>query len=502
MPKPVLHVHAKTATDELALALAALPERFGLVREFADAATAEALHAIAALQLPSIDLTHLPFLTIDPAGSTDLDQAMHIETHGSGYRVFYAIADVPAFVVPGGALDAEARHRGQTIYAPDGRIPLHPAVISEGAASLLAGQERSAFVWEIALDAEGEITSTTVTRARIRSRQQLSYEQAQSALDTAQPSETLRLLKVVGTARIELERQRGGASLNLPSVEIEEVGNAESGGGYRLVRRSPLPIEDWNAQISLMTGMAAAQLMLGARIGLLRTMPQPEPATITSFRHQTHALGHPWPEDMPYGEYLRTLDLQDPRELAIMHAAGSLFRGAGYTAFDGTAPANTMQAAVAAPYAHVTAPLRRLVDRFTLVLCAAICANEPVPQWVSDALTELPGLMTSSDQKEGALSRAAIDAVEAAVLSRRVGEVFTATVISAGTGSSGSATAGNGAANGRGRIQLTDPAVTARCTGNLTAGTVISVRLVEATIETGIVSFEAVSTSQHELIAN
>lgn len=485
---PVLHVHAKTATDELAHALAALPQRFGLERAFSAATVAEAQQAIATRELPSTDLTHLPFLTIDPAGSTDLDQAMHIESHGDGQRVFYAIADVPAFVAPGGALDAEARHRGQTIYAPDGRIPLHPAAISEGAASLLAGRERGAFVWEMVLDRAGDVISASVALARIRSQDQLSYEQAQAALDAGTQSETLRLLKQVGTARIERERLRGGASLNIPSVEIEEV-NGDQGGGYRLVRRSPLPIEDWNAQISLMTGMAAAQLMLSAGIGILRTMPEPEPATLTSFRRQTIALGHPWPENMPYGEYLRSLDAQNPRELAIMHAAGSLFRGAGYTAFDGAAPSETIQAAVAAPYAHVTAPLRRLVDRFTLVTCAAICAQTPVPQWVRDALPELPGLMAASDQKEGALSRAAIDAVEAAVLSTRIGEVFTATVIA--PSASSSAVPGNG----RGRIQLTDPAVTAHCTGALVAGSVISARLVEANIETGAVAFERVETT-------
>ena len=58
-----------------------------------------------------------------------------------------AIADVPAYVEAGGAIDAEARRRGQTLYAPDGRVPLHPAVLSEGAASLLPEQDRRAFVW-------------------------------------------------------------------------------------------------------------------------------------------------------------------------------------------------------------------------------------------------------------------------------------------------------------------------------------------------------------------
>ncbi len=100
---------------------------------------AEAEAAVREPDLPSSDLTDLPFLTIDPPGSTDLDQAMHLERRGDGFRVRYAIADVGAFVRPGGALDAEAHRRVETLYSPDTRTPLHPPVLSEGAASLLPG---------------------------------------------------------------------------------------------------------------------------------------------------------------------------------------------------------------------------------------------------------------------------------------------------------------------------------------------------------------------------
>jgi hypothetical protein len=80
-----------------------------------------------------------------PATSKDLDQAMHLSRrNGGGYRVQYAIADVAAFVRPGGPLDAETWSRGQTIYLPDGRIPLHPTVLSEGAVSLFPDVDRAA----------------------------------------------------------------------------------------------------------------------------------------------------------------------------------------------------------------------------------------------------------------------------------------------------------------------------------------------------------------------
>ena len=82
----------------------------------------------------------VPFATIDPPGSRDLDQAMHIERSGEGHRVRYAIADVGAFVTPGAMLDGETHARGVTVYAPDRNTPLHPLVLSEGAASLDAQQ--------------------------------------------------------------------------------------------------------------------------------------------------------------------------------------------------------------------------------------------------------------------------------------------------------------------------------------------------------------------------
>src|SRR6478752_5998153 len=107
----------------------ALIARFDAIRaqlsvpeQFSPEVLAEA-EAVAAkpLGLPDRDETAVPFLTIDPPGSMDLDQALHIERDGDGYRVRYAIADVPAFVQPGGAVDQEARRRGQTVYAPDKR---------------------------------------------------------------------------------------------------------------------------------------------------------------------------------------------------------------------------------------------------------------------------------------------------------------------------------------------------------------------------------------------
>jgi exoribonuclease R len=459
-----------SSRDELAQALAAIPERFGITREFPVEVLAEAQAAAANVRLPEVDRTDVPFVTIDPTGSMDLDQALHLSRTDGGYRVLYAIADVPAVVRPGGAIDAEARTRGQTVYTPDGRIPLHPPILSEGAASLLAGEVRGAFVWELDLDADARLTAALVYRARVTSVRQLDYESVQSALDSGEADEMLALLPEIGQKRIALEVDRGGASLGTQETEVELVD-----GEYAIKRRVPLAVEDWNAQLSLMTGMAAADLMLRGGVGILRTMPPADDAAIDRFRRQAATLGTPWPTDQRYGDFLRSLDVAVPKQLAIMHAAMSLFRGAGYTAFDGTAPEHIDQAAVAAPYAHVTAPLRRLVDRFGLVVCEALSAGEPVPDWVREALPTLPQIMASTSSTTGQVDSAALNTVEAALLHHRVGEEFTATALSV--------------AKGYGTIQLDDPVITARCDGEFEAGTTIRVRLVSAEIATGTVRF-------------
>ncbi|XBO45758.1 RNB domain-containing ribonuclease [Pedococcus sp. KACC 23699] len=472
--KPVAE-QAVTQSAELQARFDAVRAQNAVPEAFPSEVEVEAKQAAGSPDLPERDETAVAFLTIDPPGSMDLDQALHIERDGEGYRVRYAIADVPAFVRAGGAVDIETRRRGQTIYAPDHRTPLHPPSISEDAASLLPEQVRPAFVWDLRLAADGSTTATSLYRAMVRSTDRFDYDQVQKAIDAGGADERLELLKEVGTRRIELERKRGGASLPMPEQEVTE----DEGGHYRLHFRPPLDAEDWNAQISLMTGMAAADLMLGAKVGILRTMPAPDEGAIARFRHASRALGVEWRKDVPYGEFLRTLDRTNPKHLALIHEATALFRGAGYTPFDGSVPQESQHAAVAAAYAHVTAPLRRLVDRFGLAICEAISTGAPVPAWAREALPSLPEVMAASDKVAGAVERGCADAVEAAALEDRVGEVFDAMVV-------------DQREKGRAVVQVQEPAVLANASGENDLGTRVRVRLTEATISTSTVRFEIV----------
>lgn len=423
---------------------------------------AEAAAALSFADRP--DRTELEFVTIDPPTSKDLDQALLLRRRDGGYRVYYAIADVAAFVPPGGALERETWQRGQTVYLPDGKVPLHPPVLSEGAASLLPGEVRPAVLWTIDLDEDGATVAVDVARARVRSRAKLDYASVQRDADAGTPHESVRLLPEIGRLLVARGLARGAVNLPMPEQEVEPDGD-----GWRLTLRAPVAAEEYNAQISLLTGMAAARIMLDGGVGLLRTMPPPPPEAVRALRLAARALHVPWPEDATPGQVIATLDPAQPRAAAFIDQAAEMMRGAGYTPFDGAPPQQPLHAAVAAPYAHVTAPLRRLADRYVTEVCLALHAGAAVPSWAREALPKLPEVMTRTDRVAGAAERGAIDLAEAVLLQGRVGERFEAAVVDVDP------------ARHRADIAIDEPAVRARCEGDgLPLGERIAVRLTEA----------------------
>ncbi len=450
------------------LDFAAVRAEFGVPDAFPPEVLAEADRVAADPLLPEHDATDLPLVTIDPPGARDLDQAVHLARTGSGYRVSYAIADVGAFVPLGSAIDAEARRRGQTVYCPDGRTPLHPPQLSEGAASLLPGELRPAALWTIDLDADGEVTAVDLRRARVRSRAQLDYETVGGQV----PPE-LELLPEIGRLLQARARDRGAIELGTPSQEVEPGPD----GGWTVAFRGQSDVEGWNAQISLLTGRCAARLMLEGGVGVLRTLPPADPGAVTALRRLAPGLGVDWPEGATPGDVIASLDPAQPRHAAFLDAAASLLRGAAYTAFDGAAPAQPGHGGVGGPYAHVTAPLRRLVDRFGTEVCLALAAGEQPSAELRAALAELPALMAGSDRRTHDVERAVIDLVEATLLAGRVGEVLDAVVLDA--------------EDKRSTVLLTELAVQARCDGRLTPGERVRVRLTTADPATRQVRFEA-----------
>lgn len=456
--------------------VAAIQAELEVTADFPPEVEEAAASAAAAPRLPALDRTDLPFVTIDPASAMDLDQALYIERDGDGYLVHYAIADLAAFITPGDPVDLEANRRGETLYGADSTVPLHPRAISEDAGSLLPGQIRPALLWRIKVDHTGEGTDATVQRARVRSTARLDYAEAQRAIDDGRATESLALLAEVGRLRLEREAARGGVSLPLPEQEV-----VVDGDRWSLAFRDLLPVEQWNAQISLLTGFAAASLMVYARVGLLRTLPDPDPRDVQRLHRTAKALGIEWPAEQIYPDFVRSLDPARPTHAAMVAACTRLLRGSGYVGFDGEVPADPQHAALASEYAHVTAPLRRLGDRYAGEICVALCAGVDVPDWVTAKLHELPRTLKASAQRASRYEHSILDLVEAGVLARRVGDTFDAVVVEVdeddGT---------------RGELTVPDPAVEARVVGSggLPLGQAVEARLARADVATRSVEFE------------
>lgn len=422
------------------------------------------------------DATDLALVTIDHPGARDLDQAIQITRSRGGFRVYCAIADPAVAVPPGGALDAEARRRGQTLYLPDGRIPMYPPVLTEGVLSLLPGELRRAVLWTIDLGPDGQPTDIVVRRALVRSVAALDYPGVARDLEDGSVHPSVEPLPALGGLRRDLAVQRGALELQLPEQHI-----APDEHGWRLGVRRRTDVEAWNAEIAQLTGMCAAQLMLHAGIGVLRTLPSPAEDELRALRQSAAALGLDWPDGAAPPIAPADSDTPDPLRWALMADLARLLRGAGYTTFDGEPPAATLHGGIGAPYAHVTAPLRRLADRFGSEVCLAVSAGMPVPDWVRATLGELPGLMAAGDALAAQVKRSYLAQVQAWLLAGRIGETFPAVVLRV-------------AADGPGaEVFLPDLAVLAHCPPDgLSAGRPITVRLTEADPQTRTVAFAPV----------
>ena len=394
--------------------LAAIRTQYQLPAAFPTEVEAEVAEAVRRGIDGHVDRTALPFVTLDPAESRDLDQAFAIEQAGGDLLLHYAIADVAGFVPDGGAMDGEAWQRGTSQYLPDGKVPLYPPLLSEGAASLLPDGERPAVIFTVRVDGAGETKLAGVERARIRSRAKLAYE---TATEDQLPPGFGELSRRIAAA----EQARGAARVEPPEQEV-----VREDGCFRLRLRPQGWAEEKNAALSLATNLAVAEALLKARTGLFRTMAEPQEWAVRRLRHTARALGVDWPKPESLQQLEQRLDPARPAEAALMLAIRRASPGAAYEPYrNGVRP---WHAAVAATYAHATAPLRRLADRYVVEAALAVANGRTVPEPVAAAFEKLPDVMQKADGLSGQIARAVIDLAEVVSLQGREGERFAAVV--------------------------------------------------------------------------
>jgi VacB/RNase II family 3'-5' exoribonuclease len=448
----------------LSRGLADIRVQFCVPASFPAGVSAEAELAAARSVSGHSDWTHRPFVTLDPEASRDLDQAFSIERAGADLILHYAIADVAWFVSADDALDREAWERGTTIYMPDGRASLYPGRLSEDAASLLPEIERPSVVFTVKIDPAGKPSLDGAVRAIIKSRAKLAYE-------TVKPDDLPADFADLSKRIEQAEDARGAARVNAPEQELV----VDSAGHFSLDFRPQLEAETQNAALSLAANLAIADALLAHRTGLFRVMAEPDQWAVNRLRHSAKALGLVWPKHLPLKQFERGLDSANPRHAAFKAEIRRAGPKASYAPYQsGIVP---WHSAMAATYAHATAPLRRLADRYVIEAALQIANGQAVPEELDAIFQQLPAVMAKAEERAGQVDRATLGLAEAVVLEGREGSRFKAVVTDV---------------DDRGaRIQLSDPAVIARVDGKgVMPGDAMSVELVNVDVAHRQITFE------------
>ncbi|MBA2320934.1 MAG: RNB domain-containing ribonuclease [Deltaproteobacteria bacterium] len=339
-------------------------------------AEAAAQAASPAIVDPALeDLTRLAFCTIDEVESRDLDQAVFVAPDGTGHRLWYALADAAHYVRPGTALWNEALRRGTSFYLPGLVAPMLPRVLSEDVVSLLPQVDRRALVFELALDANGRCTATTVHRARVRSRAKLDFGGVQAYFDgagriaDAAVEASLQAMAVVGRRRMVLAEERAVVRYRRRELHVGRL----AGDDLRFVAVEDLrrDVERWNEQVSVLCNMEGARLLAGRGQAIYRVHEPPTVRATEELVGRIEGIAVEWglpatwrwrPDAETLASYLDRLpeNGEKGRISAAIHRQAILSNGeASFTATPGAHHALGAEA-----YGRFTAPMREIVGIF------------------------------------------------------------------------------------------------------------------------------------------
>ncbi|MBL8657788.1 MAG: ribonuclease R [Altererythrobacter sp.] len=410
--------------------------KHGIPHIFPDEAIAEANRAVDLPLNPETreDLRHLPIVAIDPADARDHDDAIWAEPNGEGgYRAVVAIADVSYYVRPGGALDKEARKRGNSVYFPDRVVPMLPEVLSADVCSLVEGEDRAAMACHLTISPQGKVTKWRFTRALVRIAHNHAYEEAQAAVDAGNPPEHLANLwgawKLLAAARaerdpLELELPERQVRLN-DEGRIEEIRLRERLDAHRVV-------EDF-----MIAANVAAARALEAKTApvVYRVHESPSREKLLNLRDYLGTQGRKLAlgQVITPGLFNRMLkDIADGAERELVMEAVLRTQ---MQAFYGPQNAGHFGLALAS-YAHFTSPIRRYADLLVhRALVDAYKLEQPAPRnglpetsGLADrdrqSLSQISDAISQTERRAMEAERDTIDRYVAAWLSGRVGETF------------------------------------------------------------------------------
>lgn len=365
-------------------------------------AEVEAILSAPGIDDRTVDLTDLPFVTIDNADSRDLDQALYIEAADHGWLLRYALADASYYVRPGTALFDRALERGATFYLPGLAVPMLPEELSEGLVSLNPDVRRRALTFEIGVAPDGAVISVDVVRCVIRSRAKLSYEGVQQWFDTgAAPWATdeiaasLRGLRELGEARIARARARGVIEFTRREPIVTYSADRLR---FEVESRTRYDVERWNEQVSLLCNMKGAELLTRLRhsASIFRVHEAPHERTLADLKQtlaelvRLHDLDPSWGWDgaESLADYLPRLP-SDARTSRVRAAVERQVRLTNRSSSFSAQVAPHYALGVDS-YARFTSPMREVVGIFTHKEALEGLGLEPASSVEGDsALSEL-----------------------------------------------------------------------------------------------------------------
>jgi ribonuclease R len=410
--------------------------KYGIPFHFAEETIAEA-EAAAKLALSEErreDLRHLPIVAIDPADARDHDDAIWAQPNDEGgFDALVAIADVAFYVRPGGALDREARQRGNSVYFPDRVVPMLPEVLSADVCSLKQGEDRAAMACHLTIDAHGRVKSWRFTRAIVRIAENIAYEDAQAQIDAGTAPDTLKNLWAAWKALFAARHARDPLELELPErrVVLDEKGRiAEVAIRERLDAHRV--VEDF----MIAANVAAAKALESKTAPVVyRVHEPPSREKLVALKDYLDTFGKKLAlgQVITPGLFNRMLkDVSDEAEKALIMEAVLRSQMQAYYG-----PRNAGHFGLAlGSYAHFTSPIRRYADLLVhRALVDAFDLEQPKPKGklpdtsgLSERdradLSKISDAISGTERRAMEAERETLDRYVAAWLANRVGEVF------------------------------------------------------------------------------
>ena len=404
-------------------------------RRFQDRVEEEAVAAAARPgEAPRRDLTGLATFTIDPASARDYDDAISVERAGDDVRLYVHIADVAAFVPPGGALDSEALRRGNSVYVPGAVEPMLPQALSNEACSLVPGLPRPTVTVEVLLGPDARVRSASFHRSTIRSDARLVYQQVDEIFAGREraPEAVAEPLAIAREVAATLRRKR--LARGALAVESSEPAFDFDDRGDVVAARDEIQTEShWVIEhLMILANEQVAERLAAARKGTIyRVHEEPDPASVERLVAQLESLDVPTPP-VPVPEHLT------PREAGEL--VGEISRrvieyqratGKGGRALVSLVLRSLKQAVYAehnighaglasTAYCHFTSPIRRYPDLVVHrgLLSTLGAAEAPPPEGLAEAAAHC----SATEREAAALERDADDVCLAFLLERTLAE--------------------------------------------------------------------------------